>query len=367
MSTIPLKSNVYYLLAGRPSLAARLQSRQKGTNKVPDVKAPMLPVSGRRQGERSQNLRNRQGGQQGQVQGQGRIETRVQMGQRNERRDGNSSPRPAGRSVPRTEGSNRSPVNASWQRSPQLNGPSESRETKIPSVAPNSEAQSRPRPSSPSSPKKPMLQKSQTPAPTRVQRPPQQAMGRNGGRPPLSRRQPGQSGKSNRPQTRAGAQGRIKDRRPKKFTKKTLNGKEAPTDPELNDYTGEPPVRKYDESGLLVLKGEHAQLNQPIPPRVSSIIATKMRPFGLPSPILVKMAEQAGISVSSYAERAVPETVNKLSEGGLTIVDNAKLALSRVRDLRVTEREKALQLVEGFVGKEQAHSTKGKTTTKSTS
>ena len=147
--------------------------------------------------------------------------------------------------------------------------------------------------------------------------------------------------------------------RPRKREARTAsNGSMAPSDPELNDYTGEPVVRKYDESGLLVLKGQHAQLNQPIPPSVASFVTPKLRPFGLPSPVLAKASEESSLTISSYADRAIPETASKPANDGLDIIDNAKLALSRVRDLRVTEREKALQLVHGFVTREQAGSAK---------
>ncbi|KAI5122369.1 hypothetical protein M0805_004126 [Coniferiporia weirii] len=119
----------------------------------------------------------------------------------------------------------------------------------------------------------------------------------------------------------------------------------GPTDPELNDYAGGPdrqPTRKYDEDGILVLKGEHAQISQPIRP-----VLPTFAPHRLPATIQVRVSGsvETSLRIASYADRAMPGAAGQPKKNVLGIMDNAQLALSRVRDLEARPRNKALSIV----------------------
>lgn len=108
-------------------------------------------------------------------------------------------------------------------------------------------------------------------------------------------------------------------------------------DPELNDYPNElynpPPVRKYDDNGILELKGRHEQIT-PVVPSVLPKLPT-------PSATASAATASSALKVISYLDRAPPVPVSNAS-----IVDDASRALSRVRELDMPRRRNALGIVE---------------------
>ncbi|KAH8110626.1 hypothetical protein DFH11DRAFT_1619298 [Phellopilus nigrolimitatus] len=123
-------------------------------------------------------------------------------------------------------------------------------------------------------------------------------------------------------------------------------------DPELDDYPGDsnrPPVRKYDEDGVLMLKGVHAQLNPPAPPKLPMLISAQRFARRLRTPSSAKLAAasaKSNLRVTPYNNRAAPQAAARLEHNKLGVVDNAHLALSRVRDLSVRNRRDALGIVQ---------------------
>lgn len=138
----------------------------------------------------------------------------------------------------------------------------------------------------------------------------------------------------------------------KKPVSPTSLRQERTGDAELNDYTDKfaTPSRRYDENGLLTLKGLHEQLN----PAVRPILPK----FAKPSKLSSRAASTAKktpvaptLRIVPYVDRAPPKSANDPDNNMLGVFDNAKLALSRVRDLEMSDRRDALGIVEKMAKK----------------
>lgn len=207
--------------------------------------------------------------------------------------------------------------------------------------------------------RKPMLQRARA-SPNMQQRRPQPTGGARPGGRGLGRGRPGQYGAGGI-QSRGGTSQKRMERRPKRASTTISKRPNLPSNPALNDYTGESPVRKYDEKGLLVYPGQHAQLSQPITPKVTSFVSPTPLQSGASDAELKRVSTLVpALVVSSYAGRAIPKAASKQVGAGLDIMDNAKLALCRVRDLRNTQRTKAIRLVQTYVDREITSSAKVK-------
>lgn len=141
-------------------------------------------------------------------------------------------------------------------------------------------------------------------------------------------------------------------RKPKKtFARRTQGGSAT------SDYSGgkddnpRQPRRDYDGNGLLVLKSPHRQISQVLQPMLPAFTPLPTT-SSTPSPTSGKSTV---VSVSNalggipYVSRALPTDASGISGEPRTVMDNARLALSRVRELNNRKRKNALSIVQRLV------------------
>lgn len=190
------------------------------------------------------------------------------------------------------------------------------------------------------------------------------------GRPPFqANRRPGQPGSSSSQRPRrsgnsreGGAQGQA-NRSQQQQRKRRVNGRSKSSigsrngrenaDPDLDDYAGEygggAPRRIYDDSGLLRLKGKHAQLCQTIKPALPKLTEAAAAVTESSSSLLLGSGQVTNsLRILPYSDRAAPKKASEPTRNVLGTVDNAEHALSRVKDVTVPVRRDILGVVRKF-------------------
>ena len=128
-----------------------------------------------------------------------------------------------------------------------------------------------------------------------------------------------------------------------------------------SDYTGDDtprqPRRDFDENGLLVLKGPHKQISQVSQPMLPAFapLPTSPAPSSNAASGKSTVANVSNtLGVVPYVSRALPTDGSGTSGNPLGAMDNARLALSRVKELNNRKRENALSIVQRLVGSRAA-------------
>ncbi|KAL5533719.1 hypothetical protein ACEPAG_179 [Sanghuangporus baumii] len=113
-------------------------------------------------------------------------------------------------------------------------------------------------------------------------------------------------------------------------------------DPELNDYPNEErnptPARKYDENGILQLKGPHEQINP--------VVAPILPKLPTPSVTTSDATSLRSLQLLSYLDRVPPMPIAHKDHEFAGIVDDASRALTRMREVNMHRRRDALSIVE---------------------
>lgn len=116
----------------------------------------------------------------------------------------------------------------------------------------------------------------------------------------------------------------------------------------VDDYAGPGrPERKYSSDGILQLPKYHRQLNDPVTPTITRQPDPSLY-FDSPDAIRAQQFFSPFLKTSSYTRIGPPENAAQQALASLGVIDNAKLALTRVRNLNIDDRTEALGIVQRF-------------------